>query len=148
VEGVPTAGVAKASLEELLTFERLLADLSATFSNVSGDQLDTEIERALRRLLEFLGFDRSNFGEFNADGRAIILCSVATGGVEQYPPGPAPVFLNWYNGELHAGKIVHVRSLDDLPAEATGEAEYYRRSGIRSSLAIPVPTGNQIRRYW
>jgi PAS domain S-box-containing protein len=145
VENAATPGrAAEASLEELLTFERLLADLSARFANVSSDELETEIERALRQLLEFLGFDRSNFGEFTADTRANILCSVARDGVERYPPGPAPAFLSWYNNQLHAGKITRVRSLDDLPPEAVGEIDYYRRSGIRTSLGIPLRVGGGI----
>jgi len=82
-----TSRVAEASLEELLTFERLLADLSARFANVSGDQFELEIGRALRQLLEFLGFDRSNFVEFTPDGWATVLCSVATDGVEQIRSG-------------------------------------------------------------
>jgi PAS domain-containing protein len=145
IEKAATPGrTAEASLEELLTFERLLADLSARFANVSSDQLETEIERALRQLLEFLGFDRSNFGEFTAETWANILCSVAKDGVERYPVGPAPAFLSWYNSQLHAGEILRVRSLDDLPAEAIGEIEYYRRSGIRSSLGIPLRVGGRI----
>ncbi|MGA2818886.1 MAG: hypothetical protein ABSE67_21870, partial [Xanthobacteraceae bacterium] len=69
IERAATTGrAAAASFEELLTFERLLADLSASFANVSGDQLETEIESALRQLQAFLGFDRSNFVEFTADG--------------------------------------------------------------------------------
>ena len=52
LEKAATPGRAvEASLEELLTFERLLADLSARFANVSSDLLETEIERALRQLL-------------------------------------------------------------------------------------------------
>ncbi len=138
-----TSRVAEASLEELLTFERLLADLSARFANVSGDQVDSEIESALRQLQEFLGFDRSNFFEFTADGWATILCSVAIDGVERHPPGPAPAFLSWYLGQVRADKIMRVRSLDDLPREAIEQAEYHRRFGIRSSLGIPLRVGGR-----
>ncbi len=144
IEGAAAGRSGEASLEELLAFERLLADLSARFANVSGDQVETEIESALKQLLEFLDFDRSNFGEFNADGWAIILCSVAKGAVEQYSPGRAPAFLSWYNGQLRAEKILHVRSIDDLPPEAAGEREYYRRSGIRTSVGIPLRVGGRI----
>ena len=51
-------------LAEALAFERLLGDLSATFANLTGDHLETGIEGGLRRLIEFLGYDRSSFGEF------------------------------------------------------------------------------------
>jgi PAS domain S-box-containing protein len=145
LEKAATPGrAAAASLEELLTFERLLADLSARFANVSSDRLETEIEGALRQLQDFLDFDRGNFGEFTADGWANILCSVAVDGVERYPPGPVPAHLSWYLGQVRADKIMRVRSLDDLPPEAIEQIEYRRRSGIRSSLGIPLRVGGHI----
>ncbi len=135
---------ADVSLEEHLTFERLLADLSARFANALGDHLEEEIESALKQLLTFLDLDRSNFGEFTADGWANILCSVAAEGVERYPPGPVPKFAAWYLNRLRTEKIVRVRSIDDLPRGATEEAEYFRQSGIRSSVGIPLHVGGRI----
>ncbi|MFY9894808.1 MAG: PAS domain S-box protein [Xanthobacteraceae bacterium] len=135
---------ADVSLEEHLSFERLLADLSARFANALGDQLEEEIESALKQLLTFLDFDRSNFGEFTADGWANILCSVAAEGVERYPPGPVPKFAAWYLNRLRTEKIVRVRSIDDLPRGASEEAEYFRQSGIRSSVGIPLQVGGRI----
>src|SRR5713101_5856628 len=57
-----------ASLDALLQFERLLADLSAALVNLPADQVDARIEEAQRRLVEFLGVDRCSFGEFS-DGK-------------------------------------------------------------------------------
>ena len=74
---------ADASLEELLTFERLLFDLSARFANVAGEQLVAEFENALKQLLKFLGFDRGTFTEYTEDGKQEFLCSVAVAGVDQ-----------------------------------------------------------------
>ncbi len=139
-----TGRAAEVSLEEHLTFERLLADLSARLANVSADQLEREIESGLKELLEFLDFDRSNFGEFTTDGWAAILCSVAADGVERYPPGPVPTFAGWYLSRLRSEKIVRVRSIDDLPPGAIEEAEYFRQSGIRSSVGIPLHVGGRI----
>jgi C4-dicarboxylate-specific signal transduction histidine kinase len=142
---VPTTRRAsEALLEERLTFERLLADLSARFANASGDQVEREIESALKQLLEFLDFDRGAIGRFNADGWYSILCSVGTERAEPFPRGPVPSYLSWYFGQLRADKIVSVRSIDDLPPEAIGEIEYYRRSGMRSSLAIPLRVGGHV----
>jgi len=39
---------------------------------------------------------------------------------------------------------MRVRSLDDLPPEAIEQTEYRRRSGIRSSLGIPLHVGGRI----
>ena len=145
VEGAAATGrAAEASLEEFLTFERLLADLSARLASVPVAQVETEIESALKQLQEFLGFDRSNLFEFTADGWATILCSVSRDAVERHPLGPAPAFLSWYLGQVRAGKVMRVQSIDDLPPEAIEQIEYHRRVGIRSSLGLPLRVGGRI----
>jgi PAS domain S-box-containing protein len=135
---------AEGSLEEFLTFERLLADLSARFADISIVQVETEIDSALTQLQEFLGFDRSNFFEFTADGWATILGSVASAGVQRHPLGPAPAFLSWYLGQVRAGKVMRVQSIGDLPPEAVEQIAYHRRVGIRSSLGLPLRVGGRI----
>jgi len=74
-------------------FEVLLAELSSKFANVSGDEVEKQIEIALRQLIAFFGFDRSSFAELDAEGRINVLCSVAVKGVEPVPLGPLPSFL-------------------------------------------------------
>ena len=125
-------------------FEVLLADLSSRFANIPCDQVEREIESALSELIEFFGFDRSSFVEFDAEGRAYILCSVAVKGVEPFPLGPAPSFLNWYAKEARTGKIIVMRSVEDVPSEETATAEYFRQSGLRSHLGIPIRIGGHI----
>ena len=132
------------SLEELLAFERLLSDLSARFANVSGEKVVAEIEIALKQLLKFLGFDRSNFVEFTDEGKQEILCSVAVGRVELLPLGPVPPHLSWFVGELLAGRTIIIRSYEDFPREAAAAAEYYRYVGICSQLVIPLSVGGRI----
>ena len=46
------------ALKERLQFERLLSDLSARFINIAPDQVDSEIQSALRQILEFFQVDR------------------------------------------------------------------------------------------
>jgi GAF domain-containing protein len=125
-------------------FEALLADLSSRFANIPCNEVESEIERALRQLIAFFGFDRSSFAELDAEGRLNVLCSVAVKGVEPFPLGPAPSFLNWYVREARTGKVLVVRSVEDLPPEATATAEYFRQSGLRSHLGIPIRVGGHI----
>ena len=132
------------SLDDRLAFERLLANLSARFANVSGARLEDEIEEALRLLIDFLGFDRSTFAEIGADGTASILCSAAVAGVDPFPRGPAPKFLNWLARELQSGRLIVVRDPSDLPPAAAGEADYVRRSGLQSQITIPLLVGERV----
>jgi len=133
-----------ASLKELLAFERLLSELSARFANVADEQVVAEIEIALRQLLRFLGFDRSNFAEFSDGGKHSLLCAVAARGVKPLSAGPIPAFLGWFVGELLAGRTVAIRSYKDFPREAAAAAKYYRSIGIRSQLVIPLSVGGRI----
>ena len=142
---VTTGGAAaEASLEELLTYERLLFDLSARFANVSGEQVVAEIENALKQLLKFLGFDRGTLAEALPEGKQAILCSVAVEGVEPYLPGPIPAHQNWFIKELRSGHTIIVRSYEDFPPEAAAAAEYYRRVGMRYIIAIPLSVGGRL----
>src|ERR1700712_6051876 len=85
-----------ASAEELLTFERMLADLSARFANVPAEKVQFEIQVAQALLRQFLGFDRSTFAEFQDDGSLVVLSSTAVDGVDPTPLGPLPSQLSWF----------------------------------------------------
>src|SRR3954471_12241954 len=84
-------------LEERLRFERLLADLSASFVNVAADSVDAQIEQALEQLVDFLGVERSSFGQISEDDTALLVTHSFV--VPGYPPLP-PLILNedlpWY----------------------------------------------------
>ena len=126
---------------ERLAFERLLADLSARFASISGEQLASEIHAAIKEIREFLGFDRSSFGEFQADGSFVVVSSDAAPGFDTVPLGKFDG-LPWYLKTLREGQGIVLQLLpDDLPPEAVAEAEYVRRSGLRSNLSIPLRVG-------
>jgi len=134
-----------ASAEELLAFERMLADLSARFANVPAEQLELEIRVAQTILRQFLGFDRCTFAEFQEDDSLVVLSSTAVEGVEPTPQGPLPPHLSWFIAKLRAGEIFAVQNpADDLPPEAVGEAEYFKRTGLHSHLSIPFRIGGRI----
>jgi formate hydrogenlyase transcriptional activator len=142
---IRSAALSDASAEEHLAFERMLADLSARFANVSPEQVEFEIQVAQTILRQFLGFDRSTFGEFQDDGSLVVLSSTAVEGFEPTPLGQLPVQLIWFLGQLRAGEIVITpNAAMDLLPEAVAEAEYCRRTGLISHLAIPLRIGGHI----
>lgn len=134
-----------ASTEELLAFERMLANLSARFANVPAEQVESEIRVTQTIVRQFLGFDRSTFAEFQEDGSLVVLSSTAIEGVDPTPLGPLPTQLSWFIAKLRAGEIFALQNpADDLPPEAVGEAEYVRRTGLHSHLSIPFRIGGRI----
>jgi hypothetical protein len=128
------------SVQESLRFETLLAELSATFVNLPVGDADAHIVSALRRIVEYLGIDRSGLGEVLADGQLwVITHSYQVPGVppstliipkEQWP---------WYTSQVHKGEVVRLaRMPEDLPLEAKGEREYCLKVGLKSNLTIPL----------
>jgi formate hydrogenlyase transcriptional activator len=135
----------EASVEDLLAFERMLADLSARFANISAEQTEFEIQVAQTILRKFLGFDRSTFGEFHEDGSLFVLSSTAVEGFDPTPVGQLPPQLKWFIGKLLEGEIIVTpNAAVDLPPEAAAEAEYCRRTGLVSHLAIPLRIGGKV----
>jgi PAS domain S-box-containing protein len=62
------------TLEERLRFEKLLADLSATFVNLPCEQTAGMIDDSLKMLVESLGIDRSTLAEFTQNkGQALVV---------------------------------------------------------------------------
>ncbi len=130
---------------ERLAFERLLADVLSELGQLSGNAMLDDVEGALYRLIEFLGFDRSSLGELEADGKGFkVTCSAAREGFERVQRGPAPR-LPWFLGEIAAGRAIAMASMpEDLPREAVAEAEFCRTFRVRSNLTIPLRVAGQI----
>lgn len=133
------------SSEELASFERMFADLFARLSNVPADRVEAEMQLAQVALQEFLGFERSTFAEFQDDGSLTVLSSTAGKGLEPTPLGPLPPQLSWFITRLRAGNSFVVQDATrDIPPEATGEVEYFKRTGLRSHFSTPVRVGGHI----
>src|SRR5258708_35276941 len=143
--GATNATFGGPSVEELVAFERMLADLSARMANVPADRVEPEIQLAQVILRQFLGFDRSTFAEFQDDRSLVVVSSTAIEGVDPTPLGPLPPQLDWFIAKLRAAATLVIQDpAEDLPPEAVGEAEYIQRTGLRSHLSIPLRIGGPV----
>ena len=131
---------AELSLGERLRFETLLADQVATFSSVSAADVDREIERALRRIADFLEVDWGSLAEYSHDRRtARITHSWVAEGVDRQPSALGVEELPWVVSRLQRGEVVRFSRVDELPE---GPAAVDRRTllamGIKSQVAVPL----------
>jgi formate hydrogenlyase transcriptional activator len=134
---------AERQLEERLGFQALLSELSAAFVNLPVGDLDSQIEKWLRRLTEFLRADRSSIMEFSRDGTKLYFTHSYE--VLKFQPMYWKVSadqFHWYKEQLHKGRaLVLSKLLDDLPGEAKAERQYFLQIGSKSHLAIPLSIG-------
>ena len=130
------------AVRERLRFETFLSDLSSDFINVPIERVDAQIQDGLKRFVQFLKVDRVILASAVAPDRtATILGSYAVPGVtamQPMQPFHGLASMRWYTGELVEGRVVRLRSLDDLPASARAERDYFRSAGIKSHLGIPI----------
>lgn len=136
----PAASPGSSSVHDLLRFERLMSDLSATFINLPADRIDDVIQDGLRRVVETLGIDRSSLTRVAPDsGQLHTTHSWAAAGALRLrtTAWPQDAF-SWLLAQGRAGKTVAFSSLDELPPEAGAEKLAYRGIGIRSHVAQPL----------
>jgi signal transduction histidine kinase len=133
-------------VQEHLRFEALLAELSATFVNLLASNVDSQIETALRRLVEHLGVDRGGLAELLAEKKQLVIThSYHLTGV----PAQARIIIDeqlpWYARTIYQGEVLRLFELpDDLPREATAEREYCLRIGLKSHVMIPLQVKGSI----
>jgi FixJ family two-component response regulator/signal transduction histidine kinase len=140
-----TAPASVAVPSDASRFEDLAAELSMQLGNASSQDIAVEVGAALRRLVEFLGYDRATYAELSADGYIMVRWSAAREGIDAHPHGMFGQELRWFTAELRAGRVVALPDLPDcLPAEATEEAAYVRRMGLRANLSIPLRIGGRV----
>jgi len=130
--------------EKRLSFETLLADLSARFINMPVDRVDSEIQEAQRRVCECLGLDFSALWQFSMGTPHTLKLTHFYRGLGG-PPPPEPMNANeyfpWALKQIEAGRIINLPSLEDYPADAARDKETSHHFGIKSILTFPLSTG-------
>jgi PAS domain S-box-containing protein len=129
----------KAMEQALLRFfdlEQRVAALSRRFLAVSAQELDGAIREALAEAGALGAADRVILysAALTPDGRMPFYHEWCAPGIGSRSGGRRP----WAEARLARGEVLHLKSIDDIPAEAIREREIWQRCGIRSSLVIPV----------
>jgi formate hydrogenlyase transcriptional activator len=129
-------------LEEHRAFEGLICDLLARFLNAPESDLDSEIVAAIRRIAEFLGLDQGLLVQWGNDAaRPVPTHSWTVPWGLQPPVSPAADVVPWVHHHFVLGKIVMFSAVDDLPQEAEKDREFFRASGRKALISLPLKIG-------
>jgi transcriptional regulator with GAF, ATPase, and Fis domain len=137
-------------IHELLQFERLLSEVSATYINLPRDEVEKVLRRDFERLSTLLGVDRCVlyrvgknmrftrlekpfFWSPDEDAEAIRELDEWSAEVPNLFDNLQYFFDKWYKGEH-----LEWTRLEDLPHEAERVKQLYARFGVKSGIAIPV----------
>jgi formate hydrogenlyase transcriptional activator len=130
-------------LEERLKFERLLAELSASFINLPADRIDSNIQDAQRLICELLELDRSTLWQVSGKEPVSLLMThiYQPQGTLPFPAQLQEGMFPWSRQKVLAGEIVTFTKVSDLPPEAVRDRESYGLIGTRSDVLVPLSVG-------
>src|SRR5687768_17283877 len=131
-------------LDERLRFERLLADLRATFGRLHPRDVGPQIEAALGKTLDLVGVDRVALTEMSADGRLVLFTYRRGRSGIPTPPATTADSYPWSIERLRRGDSVVFVRLDDLPADAAIDRASFLAVGTRSLAAVPLVVGDAV----
>lgn len=127
---------------ELVDFEKLLADLSAAFIRVSGEEVDAEIERWLEQIVLAMNIDRSTVVQVDPeDGLIYTTHQWARAGLPTPERGRRVVHdgsYPWLADRVLSGELVVIARLEEMPPEASMDRESFRLDGNKSNVTIPL----------
>jgi PAS domain-containing protein len=128
---------------ETVQFERLLANISARFINLSYEEVNGAITESLECVSQILGVDRCSLLEFHEDLSIDpnFFCYNAPGIKTVTAAGP-PSPDSYLRKMVREGKTICFNRLDELPQEAMVDLEYLQSRGVKSMLFIPVQGKN------
>jgi len=131
-------------MQDLLRFERLVSELSATFINLPAQEMDRAIEVSLARIVSALRIDWSSLARVHPlTGEFAITHSFAIDGVAPVPALPPREVAPWRLGMLMANQPI-VFPHADAPAQACVDKPARQGIDFRSHVVMPIVVGGQL----
>lgn len=139
-------GAETALVEEALSYriemEKLVAAVTARFINVSLEEIDREIYRALKLIGNFLGVDRGYLVLFASDKVSldfqVIWSSEHVVSYEDMAKVDSLEPFKWALDKMSRLESIAISRIEEIPEEAKYERDYILAAGIKSYLTIPL----------
>jgi formate hydrogenlyase transcriptional activator len=135
-------------LEDRLRFETFISDLSARFMKLPSSKVDQGIERALQEVAEFFHAHRCGLLDVCGSRKVARLTHAwYAEGVQRVAPGRncAEGYSWTFEKLVDRKQPVAFNNLSELPSDAAPDIPTYVAMGARSSLMIPLFTGEEVR---
>lgn len=138
--------------EELLHYNyeigKLFVKISTTFVELSADEIDLGIEKALKEVGEFLDVDRSYvflFSENMAymDNTHEWCARGIKSEIESLKNVPT-IDMPWWIEQVERYNVINISNVNELPDEAIKEKEIFLSQDIKSLICVPLIHGKKL----
>ena len=132
--------------EEALTrrfeIERIVASISSDFISLPSDEIDEGIERALRRVGEFSGADRSYLiffkGESQGGSKILKSCVKGVPSGDIHLPHFSATRFPWWMDQLTSKKEIYIPRVSEISPMGREEKHVLQDQDIKSLIAVPL----------
>jgi len=124
-------------------FEKLLSGISTKLINIPVLEINGEIQRVLRAVVEFLGMDRGSVFLFSPDRlRMDRIHSWTEAGILPLPDNFETEEMLWTARNLLKKELVIFEKVEDLLHEASMDKEAILKYRIKSAIMVPMLNKN------
>ena len=139
---------AEDALRHRLEFEDLVLRLSTRFVGVQPNELDAELNTALKEMGEFAGIDRSYIFRLRDSGkvgdRTHEWCAEGIEPQMHRFQGVLTGETPWIMRQLQDEGVLHVPRVSDLPEEAAADRAVFESCQTQSLVAVPMLVGQRL----
>lgn len=127
----------------LYRFVDLLAELWPDL--IGPDEGDENLERSMRRIVDFLDVDRMSIIELSPDKSELFVTrSYAREGTFLPPNIIHESRFPWLTRQIRAARLVQIDSPEDIPVEAVEERAFAQADGLVANVTIPLLAGDTV----
>ncbi|MHC4380304.1 MAG: diguanylate cyclase domain-containing protein, partial [Planctomycetota bacterium] len=127
---------------------KVLMEISNLFIRISEDQLDDSIHRALEKLGDFVGADRTYTFLFSTDQQDFSNTHEwCRGGIGRRIEGLQALPVHdyaWFSHRILRGKVVQIPEIERIPAEGDLLRQELQRENVRSMIAVPMISRDKV----
>ena len=142
IRDITNRKIIEKNLKRRIEFEKLTATLSTNFINIGINDIDDEINNALKKIGKFAGADRSYVFLLTNDSKKMSnthkWCSEGIEPqIDRLKEMPVET-LPWWMEKLNRLEMIYIPRVSDLPSKANSEKEILQLQNIKSLIVVPI----------
>ncbi len=140
--------LAEEALQYRVDLEKLITSISTHFINLASEDINPEINLALKQIGSFAQTDRSYIFHFTDSGGRVENTHLwSADGIAASPNILEEVSvpeLPWFYNKINRQEVVSIPDIAQLPPEAEVEKKAFLSGGIKSLLCVPMVYGGNL----
>ena len=129
-------------------FNQTVADISSGFINATKYNIDTKINSMLSSIIEIFNLDRAYLFSFhnrtNYMNNTHEVCALGVSSVIDLQQHLSLNKFKWWKDQILNNDFLYISDVNSLPNEAAAEKEFLKLTQVKSLVAVPIRTKDNV----